>query len=57
VAARFDVSKMNGTHGIGLPHGDRVRRHHDGRAPVLDRPDQCLVHNGSLSNTTACAAS
>jgi glutamate synthase domain-containing protein 1 len=32
------------------PHGNRVCRYHHGRAPVLDRSDQCLVHNGSLSN-------
>ena len=32
------------------PHGDRVRRHDARRASVLDRPDECLVHNGSLSN-------
>ena len=32
------------------PGGDRESRHDGGLAPVLDGPDLCLVHNGSLSN-------
>ena len=51
VAARFDVSKMKGSHGIG-----HTRMATDsavttmGAHPFSTGPDQCLVHNGSLSN-------
>ena len=42
---------MSGTHGIGHTRmATEIRGDHAGRASVLDRADQCLVHNGSLSN-------
>lgn len=51
VADNFAVSKMGGTHGIGHTrmatesHVDTVGAH-----PYSTGTDQCLVHNGSLSN-------
>lgn len=51
VAARFDVSKMSGTHGIGhtrMATESAVTTM--GAHPFSTGPDQCLVHNGSLSN-------
>jgi glutamate synthase domain-containing protein 1 len=51
VAARFDVSKMKGTHGIGhtrMATESAVTTM--GAHPFSTGPDQCLVHNGSLSN-------
>ncbi len=51
VAARFDVSKMQGTHGIGhtrMATESAVTTM--GAHPFSTGPDQCLVHNGSLSN-------
>ncbi len=51
VAARFDVSKMKGTHGIGhtrLATESAVTTM--GAHPFSTGSDQCLVHNGSLSN-------
>lgn len=51
VAARFDVSKMHGTHGIGhtrMATESAVTTM--GAHPFSTGPDQCLVHNGSLSN-------
>lgn len=51
VADSFAVSKMGGTHGIGHTrmatesHVDTVGAH-----PYSTGTDQCLVHNGSLSN-------
>lgn len=51
VAARFDVSKMHGTHGIGhtrMATESAVTTM--GAHPFSTGSDQCLVHNGSLSN-------
>ncbi len=51
VAARFDVSKMSGTHGIGhtrMATESAVTTM--GAHPFSTGSDQCLVHNGSLSN-------
>lgn len=51
VAARFDVSCMSGTHGIGhtrMATESAVTTM--GAHPFSTGADQCLVHNGSLSN-------
>ncbi len=51
VAARFEVSSMSGTHGIGhtrMATESAVTTM--GAHPFNTGPDQCLVHNGSLSN-------
>ena len=51
VAARFDVRGMSGTHGIGhtrMATESAVTTM--GAHPFNTGPDQCLVHNGSLSN-------
>ena len=51
VAARFGVSKMKGTHGIGhtrMATESAVTTM--GAHPFSTGTDQCLVHNGSLSN-------
>jgi glutamate synthase domain-containing protein 1 len=51
VAARFDLSKMKGSHGIGhtrMATESAVTTM--GAHPFSTGPDQCLVHNGSLSN-------
>ncbi|MDW4551746.1 glutamine amidotransferase family protein [Defluviimonas sp. D31] len=51
VAARFEVSKMSGRHGIGhtrMATESAVTTM--GAHPFSTGPDQCLVHNGSLSN-------
>jgi glutamate synthase domain-containing protein 1 len=51
VAARFDLSKMSGTHGIGhtrMATESAVTT--AGAHPFSTGADQCLVHNGSLSN-------
>ncbi|MBV7395979.1 class II glutamine amidotransferase [Mameliella sediminis] len=51
VAARFDISKMSGTHGIGhtrMATESAVTTL--GAHPFNTGSDQCLVHNGSLSN-------
>ncbi|NJS38045.1 MAG: glutamine amidotransferase family protein [Rhodobacteraceae bacterium] len=51
VARRFDVAKMTGTHGIGhtrMATESAVTTM--GAHPFSTGPDQCLVHNGSLSN-------
>ena len=51
VAARFDVVKMSGTHGIGhtrMATESAVTT--AGAHPFSTGSDQCLVHNGSLSN-------
>jgi glutamate synthase domain-containing protein 1 len=48
VAARFEVSKMTGTHGIGhtrMATESAVTTM--GAHPFSTGPDQCLVHNGS----------
>ncbi len=51
VAIRFDLARMNGTHGIGhtrMATESAVTTM--GAHPFSTGPDQCLVHNGSLSN-------
>ena len=51
VAARFDLARMNGTHGIGhtrMATESAVTTM--GAHPFSTGADQCLVHNGSLSN-------
>ncbi|MBV6636007.1 MAG: glutamine amidotransferase, partial [Mameliella sp.] len=51
VAARFDIAKMSGTHGIGhtrMATESAVTTL--GAHPFNTGSDQCLVHNGSLSN-------
>lgn len=51
VAARFDLAKMSGSHGIGhtrMATESAVTTM--GAHPFNTGPDQCLVHNGSLSN-------
>lgn len=51
VSARFDLSAMAGTHGIGhtrMATESAVTT--DGAHPFSTGADQCLVHNGSLSN-------
>ncbi|WP_114286237.1 class II glutamine amidotransferase [Candidatus Halocynthiibacter alkanivorans] len=51
VAARFDLSSMSGTHGIGhtrMATESAVTT--EGAHPFSTGADQCLVHNGSLSN-------
>lgn len=54
VAARFGLEKMAGTHAIGhtrMATESAVTT--DGAHPFTTGPDQCLVHNGSLSNHNA----
>lgn len=51
VAERFGLAQMAGTHGIGhtrMATESAVTTH--GAHPFSTGPDQCLVHNGSLSN-------
>ncbi|MCC5985757.1 MAG: glutamine amidotransferase family protein [Rhodobacteraceae bacterium] len=51
VARRFDLAAMGGTHGIGhtrMATESAVTT--DGAHPYSTGADQCLVHNGSLSN-------
>lgn len=51
VAARFDLDKMSGSHGIGhtrMATESAVTTM--GAHPFNTGSDQCLVHNGSLSN-------
>lgn len=51
VAARFDISSMSGSHGIGhtrMATESAVTTM--GAHPFSTGSDQCLVHNGSLSN-------
>ena len=51
VAARFDLASMQGTHAIGhtrMATESAVTTL--GAHPFSTGPDQCLVHNGSLSN-------
>jgi glutamate synthase domain-containing protein 1 len=51
VVERFDLTKMSGTHGIGhtrMATESAVTTM--GAHPFSTGPDQCLVHNGSLSN-------
>lgn len=54
VATRFALATMRGTHGIGhtrMATESAVTT--DGAHPFSTGPDQCLVHNGSLSNHNA----
>ena len=54
VATRFGLPGMAGTHGIGhtrMATESAVTT--DGAHPYSTGPDQCLVHNGSLSNHNA----
>ena len=54
VAKRFDLAGMAGTHAIGhtrMATESAVTT--DGAHPYSTGPDQCLVHNGSLSNHNA----
>jgi glutamate synthase domain-containing protein 1 len=51
VARRFELSRMTGTHGIGhtrMATESAVTTL--GAHPFSTGPDECLVHNGSLSN-------
>ncbi|MDX8493121.1 glutamine amidotransferase family protein [Mesorhizobium sp. VK22B] len=51
VVKRFDLAKMSGSHGIGhtrMATESAVTTL--GAHPFSTGPDQCLVHNGSLSN-------
>ena len=54
VASRFEIARMAGTHGIGhtrMATESAVTT--AGAHPFSTGPDQCLVHNGSLSNHNA----
>jgi methylamine---glutamate N-methyltransferase subunit A len=54
VAARFRLAEMTGSHAIGhtrMATESAVTT--DGAHPFTTGPDQCLVHNGSLSNHNA----
>ena len=54
VAHRFGLSRMAGSHAIGhtrMATESAVTT--DGAHPFTTGPDQCLVHNGSLSNHNA----
>lgn len=54
VARRFALSTMSGSHGIGhtrMATESAVTT--NGAHPFSTGPDQCLVHNGSLSNHNA----
>jgi glutamate synthase domain-containing protein 1 len=51
VAERFGpCSNAGHTRHRSHPHGDRIGGHDRRRPSLFDRLDQCLVHNGSLSN-------
>ena len=54
VVRQFELEKMVGSHGIGhtrMATESAVTT--DGAHPYSTGPDQCLVHNGSLSNHNA----
>jgi methylamine---glutamate N-methyltransferase subunit A len=54
VATRFDLARMSGTHAIGhtrMATESAVTT--NGAHPFTTGADQCLVHNGSLSNHNA----
>ena len=54
VVTRFGIERMGGTHGIGhtrMATESAVTT--QGAHPFSTGPDQCLVHNGSLSNHNA----
>lgn len=51
VARRFHLDRMQGSHGIGHTRmATESAVTIDGAHPYSTGPDQCLVHNGSLSN-------
>ena len=51
VAERFDLAAMRGTHAIGHTRmATELAVTTDGAHPYSTGKDQCLVHNGSLSN-------
>ncbi len=51
VAKRFDLAAMQGTHAIGHTRmATELAVTTDGAHPYSTGKDQCLVHNGSLSN-------
>lgn len=51
VAHRFHLERMEGSHGIGHTRmATESAVTIDGAHPYSTGPDQCLVHNGSLSN-------
>ena len=51
VTSQFDLSKMRGSHAIGHPRmATESAVTTMGAHPFSTGPDQCLVHNGSLSN-------
>src|SRR4029453_7623324 len=54
VTARFGLAHMAGTHGIGHTRmATEPAVTPNGAHPFTTGPDQCLVHNGSLSNHNA----
>lgn len=54
VAARFGLGGMAGTHAIGHTRmATELAVTTEGAHPFTTGPDQCLVHNGSLSNHNA----
>jgi glutamate synthase domain-containing protein 1 len=54
VAERFGLAAMGGSHGIGHTRmATESAVTIDGAHPYTTGPDQCLVHNGSLSNHNA----
>ncbi len=54
VAQRFDLAHMKGSHGIGHTRmATESAVTVDGAHPFSTGRDQCLVHNGSLSNHNA----
>jgi glutamate synthase domain-containing protein 1 len=54
VAKRFDLAQMRGSHGIGHTRmATESAVTIDGAHPFSTGRDQCLVHNGSLSNHNA----
>lgn len=51
VARQFHLERMQGSHGIGHTRmATELAVTIDGAHPYSTGPDQCLVHNGSLSN-------
>ena len=54
VAVRFGLERMSGTHAVGHTRmATESAVTNDGAHPFTTGPDQCLVHNGSLSNHNA----
>ena len=57
VAERFELAAMRGTHAIGHTRmATELAVTTDGAHPFSTGHDQCLVHNGSLSNHNRSAA-